>query len=46
MPLTILNYGYLLSGEKVTIKDLARVLDHVSPYQTPWLENFERHEKD
>ncbi|KAL0009834.1 hypothetical protein SO802_004942 [Lithocarpus litseifolius] len=46
LPLTILSYGYLLSGKIVTIKDLTRVLDHVSPYQTPWLENFERHVKD
>ncbi|KAM4099767.1 hypothetical protein ACJW30_05G016000 [Castanea mollissima] len=46
LPLTILSYGYLLSGKKVMIKDLTRVLDHVSAYQTPWLENFERHEKD
>ncbi|KAM3747167.1 hypothetical protein ACB098_05G015900 [Castanea mollissima] len=46
LPSSILNHGYLLSGKEVTSKDLSRVLEHVTPNQTPWSENLETNAKD
>ncbi|GMY34736.1 probable disease resistance protein At1g58602 [Fagus crenata] len=46
LPLCILSHGYLLSGKQVSTKELSRVLEHVSPYQTPWSDNLEANGKD
>ncbi|KAK7858238.1 disease resistance protein rpm1 [Quercus suber] len=46
LPSSILNHGYLLSGKEVTSKDLSRVLEHVTPNQTPWSKNLETNAKD
>ncbi|KAK4590552.1 hypothetical protein RGQ29_020919 [Quercus rubra] len=46
LPSSILSLGYLLSGKEVTSKELSRVLDHVTPNQIPWSENFETNAKD
>ena len=46
LPLCILSHGYLLSGKEVSTKELSRVLEHVSPYQTPWSDNLETNGKD
>lgn len=46
LPSSILNHGYLLSGKEVTSMDLSRVLEHVTPNQTPWSENLETNAKD
>ena len=46
MPLSILSIGYLLSGKEVTTGELSRVLEHINPYQTPWIDNWETNGKD
>nr|XP_023898073.1 probable disease resistance protein At1g59620 [Quercus suber] len=46
LPLSILSIGYLLSGKEVTTVEFSRVLEHINPYQTPWIDNWETNGKD
>uniref|UniRef100_A0A7N2LLN3 NB-ARC domain-containing protein n=1 Tax=Quercus lobata TaxID=97700 RepID=A0A7N2LLN3_QUELO len=46
LPLSIFSIGYLLSGKKVTTGELSRALEHINPYQTPWIDNWETNRKD
>lgn len=46
LPLSILSTGYLLSGKEVTTGELSRALEHINPYQTPWIDNWETNGKD